>query len=67
MTTQPRKPDLFDFNDFRAYLADWYHSVIRTLLGIIDLANDYAALGRLLQPAITTHQARVLAYANYIF
>ena len=40
------------------YYKEWYNPVIRTLLHIIDVKNDYALLAKTVYPPITLKQAR---------
>lgn len=40
------------------YYREWYHSVIRALLGIIDFKDDYHHLAHLVFPPITPTQAK---------
>jgi uncharacterized protein (TIGR02147 family) len=40
------------------YYAQWYHSVIRALLGLGPFREDFAALGEMCIPPITAEQAR---------
>ncbi|MEN9306256.1 MAG: hypothetical protein RL173_188 [Fibrobacterota bacterium] len=40
------------------YYAHWYHSVVRALLGLGPFRDDFAALGRMCIPPITSEQAR---------
>jgi uncharacterized protein (TIGR02147 family) len=40
------------------YYKEWYHAVIRALLDVVDVADDYAGLGGKLMPAVTPRQVR---------
>lgn len=40
------------------FYSRWYHHTIRELITIIDFKEDYALLGRLVQPSISPGQAR---------
>lgn len=44
-------------NQFR-YFNNWYNSVIRELVAIVDWNNDYAVLAQFVQPSITATEAR---------
>jgi uncharacterized protein (TIGR02147 family) len=41
-----------------SYYKQWYHSVVKAILEVIDFTGDYAGLGRALLPPITVRQAR---------
>jgi uncharacterized protein (TIGR02147 family) len=41
-----------------SYYKEWYHSVVKALLEVIDFSGDYAGLGHKLLPPITARQAR---------
>ena len=41
-----------------SYYKEWYHSVVKALLEVIDFSGDYAGLGHKLMPPITARQAR---------
>jgi uncharacterized protein (TIGR02147 family) len=40
------------------YYSTWYHSAVRSLLGMHDYADNWSALARALHPRITPRQAR---------
>ncbi|MBN1759815.1 MAG: TIGR02147 family protein [Chitinispirillaceae bacterium] len=40
------------------YYSRWYHSVVRSLIGMYGFSGDYQALARLCYPAVTPGQAR---------
>jgi uncharacterized protein (TIGR02147 family) len=40
------------------YFSEWHHSTIRELIGMSDFKGDYALLGQLLRPSISTREAR---------
>ncbi len=48
---------LLDSNTY-AYYKEWHHSTIRSLLGIIDVKDDYKLLASKVYPTITARQAR---------
>lgn len=48
---------LIDKNTY-AYYTEWYHSTIRSLLGILDFKDDYKDLAAKLLPSITLTQAK---------
>jgi uncharacterized protein (TIGR02147 family) len=48
---------LLDSNTY-AYYKQWHHATIRSLLGIIDVKDDYKLLASKVYPAITVRQAR---------
>jgi uncharacterized protein (TIGR02147 family) len=41
-----------------SYYKEWYHSVVKALLEVIDFSGDYTGLGHKLLPPITARQAR---------
>ncbi len=45
-------------NDQFEYYSTWYHSAIRSLVPVIDFHDDFAGLGKLMDPQITEKQAR---------
>jgi uncharacterized protein (TIGR02147 family) len=40
------------------YLSQWHYSALRSLLPVIDFKDDYAALGRFLDPPLTPGEAK---------
>ena len=44
--------------DQYSYLSQWYHSVIRSLLPVIDFGDDFRKLANFLDPPISESQAR---------
>lgn len=44
-------------NQFR-YFNNWYNSVVRELVAIVDWGNDYAVLAQFVQPPITVTEAK---------
>jgi|WetSurMetagenome_2_1015567.scaffolds.fasta_scaffold30548_2 uncharacterized protein (TIGR02147 family) len=40
------------------YFSGWHHSTIRELIGMFDVKDDYALLGQLLRPSISSREAR---------
>jgi uncharacterized protein (TIGR02147 family) len=40
------------------YLSEWYYSAIRSLLPLLDFKDNYAMLGRLLDPPLTPGQVK---------
>lgn len=40
------------------YYSRWYHSVIRSVIGVFGFSGDFKSLGKLLYPAITPGQAK---------
>jgi uncharacterized protein (TIGR02147 family) len=40
------------------YFAAWYHCVVRELVTIVDFGQDFAKLGRCVNPPLTAQQAR---------
>lgn len=55
---QRLKPPKQVSQELYAYYETWYHSAIRSLIGIHTFKNDYEALASLLQPPISTAEAR---------
>ncbi len=45
-------------NDQYEYFSTWYHSVVRSLVPVIDFNDDFAKLGKLFTPSISEKQAR---------
>jgi uncharacterized protein (TIGR02147 family) len=41
-----------------AYLSEWYYSALRSLLPVIGFGDDYAEIGRFLDPPLTSAQVR---------
>ncbi len=39
------------------YFSEWYYSVLRSILPVIDFKDDYAAIGKFLSPPLTAVQA----------
>lgn len=48
---------VIDINAY-AYYKEWYHSVVRAALDIIDFKDDYKTLASILYPPITLKEAR---------
>ena len=40
------------------YLSEWYYSAIRSILPVMDFKDDFAALGKFLDPPLTPSQAK---------
>ena len=40
------------------YFSKWHHSTVRELIGLVDFKGNYALLGRLTRPAISSREAR---------
>jgi len=40
------------------YFSEWYHAAIRSLLPVIDFKDDYARLGRTLDPPVSAMQVK---------
>ncbi len=41
-----------------SYYKEWYHSIVKAVLEVIDFKGDYAGIGRKLLPPISARQAR---------
>ena len=50
--SRPISKDQYD------YFSEWHHSTVRELIGMFDVKGDYALLGKLLQPSISSKEAR---------
>jgi uncharacterized protein (TIGR02147 family) len=44
--------------EYYEYFAQWYHCVVRELIVMVDIADDWERLGRLLRPRIGAKQAK---------
>jgi uncharacterized protein (TIGR02147 family) len=58
LEANPRSPAQRLREDGYEYFARWYFSTLRELLPLIRFKGDYAALGRMLRPAISAAKAR---------
>lgn len=58
MEGNPRSPAQRLREDGYEYFSRWWFSTLRELLPLIRFKGDYAALGKLLKPAITARQAK---------
>jgi uncharacterized protein (TIGR02147 family) len=55
ISTPSRKELGVETSDF---YSDWYHSAVRALLGILDIADDLTPITRRLKPTLSIQQAR---------
>lgn len=53
-----RTPQRVLLQESLSYFKEWYHSVIRSVLEVIDFKDNYTFLARTLLPPVTTREAR---------
>lgn len=58
LVTLNRTPQRILSNDSFSYYKEWYHSVVKAILEVVDFKDNYADLAKRLLPPITTRQAR---------
>lgn len=58
LVTLNRTPQRLLSSDAFAYYKEWYHSVVKAILEVVDFKDNYADLAKRLLPPITTGEAR---------
>jgi uncharacterized protein (TIGR02147 family) len=58
LVTLNRTPQRLLSNEGFSYYKEWYHSVVKAILEVVDFKDDYTDLAKRLLPPITTREAR---------